>query len=114
MKRIKVTRVKPCECEAYPLCEHGTKDHALVAIEGNPGEHISFAIYPQPKSEAEAQANARLIAAAPTILKELKHALRDVKAHLYAMPINTKNIERAILNAQIERYSTAIRLAENS
>ena len=68
--------------------------------------------YQQPNDTWLAKDNARLIAAAPELLIELKHALADVKARLHVMPANVRDIERAILNAQIVRYEAAIAKAE--
>lgn len=78
--------------------------HVQVTVYATTGLRVATAF--------ESDANANLIAAAPDLLAELKHALGDAKARLYVMPVHVKDIERAILNAQIERYESAIRKAE--
>lgn len=60
----------------------------------------------------ECDANARLIAAAPELLEELRHTLRNVEAMLHMLPLAAPAVERQSLTTWAERNRVAIAKAE--
>lgn len=88
---------------AAPFSRESYAGHALIAIEGDPGQHVSYAIYPQAKSEGEVQANACLIAAAPCLLEALEHIEKQASDLLNSRPDvarDWQSLHNAVAEAQ--------------